>query len=112
MSIEQETEQANLLARVNFPIYCVKAITERHILIGGGGGCSKTGIANNLEIYELIYDHHTNTARATLATHFDVDAFFESRRWSCDNEHVYHSYCFEIFIRFTLWWDGRNVLCL
>ncbi|XP_075592031.1 guanine nucleotide-exchange factor SEC12 isoform X2 [Dermatophagoides farinae] len=71
---EQDIQRASLLARVNFPIYCIKSISERHILIGGGGGMAKTGISNPFEIYELTYDPVTNTARATLATHFDVGA--------------------------------------
>lgn len=35
-----------LLARVNFPLYTVQMLTSRHILVGGGGGSSKTGVAN------------------------------------------------------------------
>ena len=37
-----------LLARVNFPLYCVEMITSRHVLVAGGGGSSKTGVANGL----------------------------------------------------------------
>lgn len=69
---ESDNQQACLLARVNFPLYCIKAITERHILVGGGGGISKTGISNPFEIYELSFDPISNMARATLVTHFDV----------------------------------------
>lgn len=35
-----------LLAKVNFPLYTVQLLTSRHILVGGGGGSSKTGVAN------------------------------------------------------------------
>lgn len=35
-----------LLARVNFPLYAVDMLTSRHILVAGGGGSSKTGVAN------------------------------------------------------------------
>jgi len=38
--------KGGLLARVNFPLYTVQMITNRHILVGGGGGSSKTGVAN------------------------------------------------------------------
>ncbi|UMM13575.1 hypothetical protein L5515_001769 [Caenorhabditis briggsae] len=31
------------------PPYCVKTIGSRHILIGGGGGASKTGVKNEIE---------------------------------------------------------------
>lgn len=36
----------NILARVNFPLYTVQMLTNRHIIVGGGGGQSKTGVAN------------------------------------------------------------------
>ncbi|XP_067002485.1 guanine nucleotide-exchange factor SEC12 [Anabrus simplex] len=45
-----------LLARVNFPLYSVQMLTSRHILVAGGGGSSKTGVANGFEIYELSHD--------------------------------------------------------
>lgn len=35
-----------LLARVNFPLYAVDMLTSRHVLVAGGGGASKTGVAN------------------------------------------------------------------
>lgn len=51
-----------LLARVNFPLYAVQSLTSRHILVAGGGGSSKTGVANGfvnfninfLVVYKLI----------------------------------------------------------
>lgn len=45
-----------LLARVNFPLYTVQMLTSRHILVGGGGGSSKTGVANGFEIFELSHN--------------------------------------------------------
>ncbi|ALC38182.1 CG9175 [Drosophila busckii] len=45
-----------LLARVNFPLYAVDMLTSRHILVAGGGGSSKTGVANGFEIYELYHN--------------------------------------------------------
>ncbi|XP_018324563.1 prolactin regulatory element-binding protein [Agrilus planipennis] len=45
-----------LLARVNFPLYTVQMLTSRHVLVGGGGGSSKTGVANGFEIFELSHD--------------------------------------------------------
>lgn len=36
----------DILARVNFPLYTVQMITNRHVIVGGGGGTSKTGVAN------------------------------------------------------------------
>lgn len=36
----------HLLARVNFPLYSVEMLTNRHCLVAGGGGSAKTGVAN------------------------------------------------------------------
>lgn len=45
-----------LLARVNFPLYAVEMLTSRHVLVAGGGGSSKTGVANGFEIYEIYHN--------------------------------------------------------
>uniref|UniRef100_A0A1B0G0U4 Uncharacterized protein n=1 Tax=Glossina morsitans morsitans TaxID=37546 RepID=A0A1B0G0U4_GLOMM len=45
-----------LLARVNFPLYAVDMLTSRHVLVAGGGGSSKTGVANGFEIYEIFHN--------------------------------------------------------
>lgn len=44
----------DLLARVNFPLYTLQMITSRHILVAGGGGSSKTGVANGFVSIFLI----------------------------------------------------------
>ncbi|XP_046746071.1 prolactin regulatory element-binding protein [Diprion similis] len=48
--------KGGLLARVNFPLYTLQMLTSRHVLVGGGGGSSKTGVANGFEIFELFHD--------------------------------------------------------
>ncbi|XP_033209035.1 prolactin regulatory element-binding protein [Belonocnema kinseyi] len=48
--------KGGLLARVNFPLYTIQILTSRHILVGGGGGSAKTGVANGFEIFELSHD--------------------------------------------------------
>ena len=60
-----------LLARVNFPLYAIQKVTERHILVAGGGGASKTGVANCIELYELIKCENSDTCRAVRVAHFD-----------------------------------------
>ncbi|XP_011504856.1 PREDICTED: prolactin regulatory element-binding protein [Ceratosolen solmsi marchali] len=45
-----------LLAKVNFPPYTLQMLTSRHVLVGGGGGSSRTGVANGFEIFELSHD--------------------------------------------------------
>ncbi|ENN78434.1 prolactin regulatory element-binding protein [Dendroctonus ponderosae] len=46
----------DVLARINFPLFSVQMLTNRHVLVGGGGGSSKTGVANGFEIFELSHD--------------------------------------------------------
>lgn len=36
----------NVLARINFPLFSVQMLTNRHVLVAGGGGSAKTGVAN------------------------------------------------------------------
>ncbi|KAJ8947488.1 hypothetical protein NQ318_009791 [Aromia moschata] len=36
----------DILARVNFPLYTIQMLSNRHVIVGGGGGSSKTGVAN------------------------------------------------------------------
>ncbi|KAJ8683475.1 hypothetical protein QAD02_019267 [Eretmocerus hayati] len=45
-----------LLAKVNFPPYTLQMLTSRHVLVGGGGGSSRTGVANGFEVFELSHD--------------------------------------------------------
>lgn len=44
-----------LLARVNFPLYSVEMLTSRHVLVAGGGGSSKTGVANGFVCKFLLF---------------------------------------------------------
>ncbi|XP_050309164.1 prolactin regulatory element-binding protein [Anthonomus grandis grandis] len=46
----------DVLARINFPLFTLQMLTNRHVLVGGGGGSSKTGVANGFEIFELSHD--------------------------------------------------------
>ncbi|XP_034244081.1 prolactin regulatory element-binding protein [Thrips palmi] len=55
-----------LLARVNFPLYTLQMVTSRHILVGGGGGSSKTGVANGFEIFEISHNGETFVAEEVV----------------------------------------------
>lgn len=33
-------------AKVNFPLYAVEMLTDRHFIVAGGGGAAKTGVSN------------------------------------------------------------------
>ncbi|CAH2243949.1 jg24059 [Pararge aegeria aegeria] len=45
-----------LLAKVDFPLYTLQNLTNRHVLVAGGGGASNTGVANGFEIFELSHN--------------------------------------------------------
>ncbi|KAL4720850.1 hypothetical protein ACJJTC_016719 [Scirpophaga incertulas] len=45
-----------LLARVDFPLYTLQTLTNRHVIVAGGGGSSNTGVANGFEIFELSHN--------------------------------------------------------
>ncbi|KAF6214252.1 hypothetical protein GE061_008992 [Apolygus lucorum] len=55
-----------LLARVNFPLYTLQMLTNRHVLVAGGGGSAKTGVANGFEIFELNYDGKRYVAKEVV----------------------------------------------
>ncbi|CAG9784693.1 unnamed protein product [Diatraea saccharalis] len=45
-----------LLARVDFPLYTLQTLTNRHVIVAGGGGASNTGVHNGFEIFELSHN--------------------------------------------------------
>lgn len=45
---------ALLVHSLNFPIYHVEFISERHFIVTGGGGSSKTGVINQFNVLELV----------------------------------------------------------
>jgi len=49
-----ESNQAELFARVDFPLYAINMISPRHVLVAGGGGAANTGVKNGFEIFEII----------------------------------------------------------
>lgn len=41
-----EESKGDLAGKVNFPLYTIKMLTDRHFIVGGGGGAAKTGVYN------------------------------------------------------------------
>ena len=46
------------LARIRIPAYCLRTLGSRHLLVAGGGGAVKTGVANEIELLLLTYNSH------------------------------------------------------
>ncbi len=60
---------SQVLKRLDFPAYCVKVLDNGLVVISGGGGTSKTGVGNSIELGMLDY---SNAAfAATLPTTAD-----------------------------------------
>ncbi|XP_072377149.1 guanine nucleotide-exchange factor SEC12 [Diabrotica undecimpunctata] len=55
MSSKRKSKES-IIARVNFPLYTLQMLTSRHVIVGGGGGTSKTGVHNGFEIFEIFHD--------------------------------------------------------
>lgn len=45
---------ALLINKVDFPIYYIECLSERHFIVAGGGGSAKTGVHNQINVFELI----------------------------------------------------------
>nr|SVE85556.1 EOG090X07XQ [Daphnia pulicaria] len=43
-------------AKVNFPLYAVEMLTDRHFVVAGGGGAAKTGVSNGFATYQLTFN--------------------------------------------------------
>ncbi|VDM45120.1 unnamed protein product [Toxocara canis] len=49
-------KQPPVIAQCSAPAYCVKSVGSRHIVLAGGGGAAKTGVANKIETLLLSFD--------------------------------------------------------
>lgn len=78
----------DILARVNFPLYTVQMLTNRHVIVGGGGGTSKTGVANGFEIFELSHDGRKFVAEEVTRHETGGNVVMNSSVFS-DNKHSY-----------------------
>jgi len=57
-------DQANLLCRVDFPLYSAAMISPRHLLLAGGGGSANTGVKNGFQIFEITTDGENCTGNS------------------------------------------------
>ncbi|KAI6204787.1 Cyclin-C [Aphelenchoides besseyi] len=54
------------LATCPMPVFTVKNLGPRHVLVAGGGGAAKTGVSNQIRIYLLTYNpHHESGPHST-----------------------------------------------
>jgi hypothetical protein len=48
---------SQVLKRLDFPAYCVKVLENGLVVISGGGGTSKTGVGNSIELGIIDYSN-------------------------------------------------------
>lgn len=53
--------KSQVIATTNLPMYSIQTFLKNYILIAGGGGSSKTGVANGFEVYKFNRDGKTIT---------------------------------------------------
>lgn len=56
------------IARLNFPPYVALVLNPNYILVAGGGGSSRTGVANRMDVYEV----NRVTGQAIRVSSFDT----------------------------------------
>lgn len=61
---------ALLVNILDFPAYHIECISERHFLVAGGGGSSKTGVINQFNILELV--PNDNSCLAEIVTKYTI----------------------------------------
>lgn len=72
---------SQVLKRLDFPAYCIKLLDNGLIAIAGGGGTSKTGVTNWIEIGHINYNNNTTTNNlnaSKFSTEFKLIAKLET----------------------------------
>jgi len=55
MGASQES-RGDLAAKVNYPLYSIRMLTDRHFIVAGGGGAAKTGVKNGFTTFQLSFN--------------------------------------------------------
>ncbi|OQR78027.1 prolactin regulatory element-binding protein-like [Tropilaelaps mercedesae] len=70
-SAVKSRDKGRFIGRVNFPLCTIDVVSERHVFVAGGGGRSKTGVPNKMEILELMPEE-SGGFRAEIVASYDV----------------------------------------
>lgn len=68
-------EDSQVLKRLDFPAYCIKLLDNGLVAIAGGGGTSKTGVGNSIELGLLDYEHDNSCNVDGLAKFQSIHTF-------------------------------------
>ncbi|XP_003741021.1 prolactin regulatory element-binding protein [Galendromus occidentalis] len=63
-----------LVGRVDIPLYSINAVSERHVVVAGGGGKAKTGVANKIEVLEVVPEEKGTFTAEVVASYDTSDA--------------------------------------
>ena len=68
-------ESSQVLKKLDFPAYCIKHLENGLVAIAGGGGTSKTGVGNSIELGIIEYDatNSSNISSNNKAKQHDDD---------------------------------------
>lgn len=72
------------VARITFPPYIILVLDECHVLVAGGGGSSRTGVANRVEIYRI--DSYNKIADRISSFDTGSTAFMNGTTFEHDDE--------------------------
>jgi hypothetical protein len=59
-------ESSQVLKKLDFPAYCIKLLDNGLIAIAGGGGTSKTGVGNSIELGLIDYQYSESESKASV----------------------------------------------
>ena len=87
-----DSSQAEVFARVDFPLYSIAMVSPRHVLVAGGGGSANTGVKNGYEIFEVTTDGETVRGE-TVSRHFtgEFSIYSLAVRGATSNNNLPHS---------------------
>lgn len=79
--------ESQVLKRLDFPAYCIRVLDNGLVAIAGGGGTSKTGVGNSIELGLVDYSSFQNHCHAqfqSIHTFEPQDAIMKFISFSVD----------------------------
>ncbi len=80
--------ESQVLKRLDFPAYCVRVLDNGLVAISGGGGTSKTGVGNSIELglvnYAAVASAKNHAQFESIHTFEPQDAVMKFTSFSID----------------------------
>lgn len=68
---------SQIIKTLTYPAYCIKTLDNGLVILSGGGGTSKTGVGNSIEIGRIDYDTSTQTSFSVIYNFTPNDAIMK-----------------------------------